>query len=68
MLDRYSGGSPRAGLSVPTDECMDLSCVVFACFVLLVCACPVHVNFIIAAVNALAGCRGMNAWCLPVCL
>jgi hypothetical protein len=27
----------------------------FACDVLLVCACPVHVDSLIAAVNALAG-------------
>jgi hypothetical protein len=31
--------------------------VVFACDALLVCACPVHVDFLSAAVNALAG------WC-----
>jgi hypothetical protein len=30
--------------------------VVFACDVLHACACPVHVEFLIAAVNALAGC------------
>jgi hypothetical protein len=30
--------------------------VVFACDVLLACACPDRVEFLIAAVNALAGC------------
>jgi hypothetical protein len=30
--------------------------VVFACDVLLAYACPVRVEFLIAAVNALAGC------------
>jgi hypothetical protein len=30
--------------------------VVFACGVLPACACPAHVAFLIAAVNALAGC------------
>jgi hypothetical protein len=30
--------------------------VVFACDVLLARACPVRVEFLIAAVNALAGC------------
>jgi hypothetical protein len=30
--------------------------VVFACDVLLACACPVRVEFLIAAVNTLAGC------------
>jgi hypothetical protein len=29
--------------------------VVFACDVLLACACPVRVEFLITAVNALAG-------------
>jgi hypothetical protein len=50
MLARCSGASFRAGMRVPTDEC-----VVFACDVLLACACPVRVEFLIAAVNALAG-------------
>jgi hypothetical protein len=38
MLARSSGASFGAGLSVPTDECMDEYCVVFACDTLLVYA------------------------------
>jgi hypothetical protein len=56
MLARCSGANFRAGMRVPTDECVESCCVVFACDVLLACACPVRVEFLIAAVNALAGC------------
>jgi hypothetical protein len=52
MLARSSGASFPAGLSVPTDECMELSCVVYACDVLLACACLVHVEFLSAPVDA----------------
>jgi hypothetical protein len=41
--------------------------MVFACDFLLVCACPVHVDCLIAAVNALAGCRSMRSVFLCVC-
>jgi hypothetical protein len=56
MSVRSSGTSFRAGLSMPTDDCIEQYCVVFACDVLLVCACRVHVVFWSAAVNALSGC------------
>jgi hypothetical protein len=56
MLARCSGARVRAGMRVPTDECVEYCFVVFACDVLLACACPVRVEFLIAAVNALAGC------------
>jgi hypothetical protein len=55
MLARSSGASSRAGMRVPIDECVEQCCVVFACDILPACACPVHA-FLIAAVNALAGC------------
>jgi hypothetical protein len=67
MLARSSGTSFQAALSVPTDESMEWSCVAFACDVLLVCACPVHVGFLSAAVNGLAGCCRMRSLCLCVC-
>jgi hypothetical protein len=56
MLAMSSGASVQAGLRVPTDECVQKYCVVFACDVLLACACHVYVDFLSAAVNALAGC------------
>jgi hypothetical protein len=56
MLARSSGASFPAGMSLPTNECVELCCVVFACDVLLACACPVHVIFLRLAVDALAGC------------
>jgi hypothetical protein len=56
MLATSSGASFRASLSVPTDECMGYYYAVFACDGLLVCACPVHVDFLSAAVDALAVC------------
>jgi hypothetical protein len=56
MLARSSGASFRAGLSVPSDVCIEKNCVMFACDVLLACACHVHVDLLSAAVNALAGC------------
>jgi hypothetical protein len=61
MFARSSGASLRAGLSVPTNECMKEYCVVFACDVLIACACRVHVEFLSAAVNALAGCCCMHS-------
>jgi hypothetical protein len=61
MLARSSGASFRAGLSVRTDEGMEKYCVVFACDVLLVCTCHVHVDVLSAAVNALAGCCLMRS-------
>jgi hypothetical protein len=36
MLARSSGASFRAGLSAPTDKCVEQYCVVFACDVLFV--------------------------------
>jgi hypothetical protein len=42
-------------------------CAVFACGVLLVCACPVHVDFLSAVVNALGGCCRMRSVFLGVC-
>jgi hypothetical protein len=64
MLARSSGASFRAGLSVPTDECVEWYCVVFACLCLscqlhvhkLVFCNNVHIEVLSAAVNALAGC------------
>jgi hypothetical protein len=43
MLARSSGTSFRAGMHVPTDECVEQCCVVCACDVLP--ACPVYVAF-----------------------
>jgi hypothetical protein len=46
LLARSSGASFRAGVSVPTDECVEYYCVLFACDVLFVGFVPFVSNLI----------------------
>jgi hypothetical protein len=62
-----SGASFQDGLSVPTDECMESYCVVFACDVLLICACLGHVDFLDYCYECTSWVL-LNALCLLMCL